>query len=154
MIAYLSIDELKLIFVLQIVPNHTMYLNTLPEDVIDLIVTSFPVKPLLAVNHFFHNISMVRLDSNVRRLQKWYRSMRLVHKYPPDMVTYRTLLRYYVAKHSTERLEQFPRKIVQKCRISGVSPDETKPIVGNVSSRFMKFAERHLRPSDIKHYGW
>jgi len=53
------------------------------------------------------------------KIQRWYRRFRLVEADPPDVVTKRTLIRYYITKYSTKDLSNMPMFAIHYLKLLG-----------------------------------
>ena len=103
-----------------------------------------------------------RQDKARLQLQRWYRCYRLTEPFPPDAVTRRTLLRYYITKYRSEWLERFPRQAIDKLVYLQLLPESViveaepfcKPATGNLTSRFRAFCEAHMTMNGFHYYGW
>ena len=134
-------------------------INKLKFDIISSYILSIDCyKNILLVNkHFYNNFKEVLIKINI--LQKWWRKYRLPDYSPnPDLVTHKTLLRYYIAKYKPEWLQRFPRRAISKLGIAINDNDIDKyynePLY-NISTHFRDFCNKYM--IDKRHflyYGW
>ena len=134
-----------------------MNFPTLPTDMEMNIISFLPARgPSNGVNHLFRSMSVYRQTAAAIKIQRWYRYRRLleIDGAPPDQITHWTLVRFYIAKYKTQWLEEFPRRAIKKCAITGVDAEFSKPLVGRATSRFRIFCLKHMTHALFKWYGW
>jgi hypothetical protein len=105
----------------------------------------------------FYNIKKKELTKRSLILQRWFRSYRLVNitdsMLSEDLLTKKTLIRYYMVYYPMEYLLRYPKFVVRKCE--WVSPSLLDPIdADNIKKRDVYNFLYKVSRRTIEYAGW
>ena len=134
------------------------YLN---NDIIDIVVSylDYNIKSLL-INKYFYNSLKKKYLIKINILQKWWRKYKLPETNPNyNLVTRKTLLRYYIAKYKIEWLQRFSRQAISKLGIMINNNDDINKYYNepsyNISRHVRDFCNTYMKEKgDFLYYGW
>ena len=129
-------------------------------DMIDKIILHLDYNlTILLINKYFYINKKKNVVKNIIIIQKWWRKYKLPNNVPDyDLVTRKTLLRYYISKYKIEWLQKFPRHAISKLGIPVSIYDIDKyynePLY-NVSTYMRDFCNKYMKnKTDFLYYGW
>ena len=129
------------------------------NDMYDTIIlyTSYNKKSLLINKYFYISLTKIYLIK-INMLQKWWRKYKLPNCEPnPDLLTRKTLLRYYISKYELKWIRKFPRTAIRKLGIIVNNFDDIKyyhDSTSNIVTNMRNFCNKYMNKADFVYYGW
>lgn len=133
--------------------------NDIPDDCIRIILSMLsPVKVALVDKTQALESNKI-LNNSAIKIQKWYRSRRLIGDSPYEYITLKTLKRFYVVKYEKQWLTVFPSKAINKLNLQGeylhkyLNPTN-KMNTAFVHTFYQFCIDFDITVGDLEYYGW
>lgn len=132
--------------------------NNIPDDCIRIILSMLhPVKVALIDKYQSLESNKILNNSSIK-IQKWYRSRKLIGDSPYEYTTLKTLKRFYVVKYKRRWLTEFPCKAINKLRLQGeylhkyLNPNEMNTAFVRTFYQFC--IDFEITIDNLEYYGW